>query len=76
MHLRYSRDGITSYGEGAPIVRYQESPEKAKQALDAILPMITAGDPRKFDTLLADTRKALGEGQHAAMAAVDIALCD
>lgn len=76
VHLRYSRDGITGYGEGAPIVRYNESADQAKVALDTILPKIAAGDPRKFDTLLADVRLALGDGQHAAMAAVDIALCD
>jgi L-alanine-DL-glutamate epimerase-like enolase superfamily enzyme len=76
VHVQYSRGAITGYGEGAPIVRYKEYPEQAKQAIDTVASRIIAGDPRKFDSLLADVRKTLGEGQHAAMAAIDIALCD
>jgi L-alanine-DL-glutamate epimerase-like enolase superfamily enzyme len=76
VHLRYTRDGITGFGEGAPIVRYQESPQAAKAAIDAIAGQLAAGDPRQFDKLLAAARHALGDHQHAAMAAVDIALCD
>jgi L-alanine-DL-glutamate epimerase-like enolase superfamily enzyme len=37
VHVQYKRDGITGYGEGAPIVRYKEYPEQAKQAIDAII---------------------------------------
>src|SRR5271157_1826848 len=76
VHLQYKRDGITGYGEGAPIVRYKEYPEQAKQALDAIIGQIESGDPLKFDKLLAGVRRSLGDHQHAAMAAADIAICD
>ena len=76
VHLQYQRDGITGYGEGAPIVRYKEYPEQAKLAIDAIIGRIESGDPQRFDKLLAEVRHALGEHQHAAMAAVDIAICD
>ena len=76
VHVQYERDGITGYGEGAPIVRYKEFPEQAKQAIDAIIDKIAAGDPRKFDKFLAEVRSLLGDQQHAAMAAVDIAICD
>ena len=76
VHLQYQREGITGYGEGAPIVRYKEYPEQAKLALDAITGKIESGDPRKFDKFLAKVRHALGDHQHAAMAAVDIAVCD
>jgi len=76
VNVRYQRDGITGYGEGAPIIRYDETPEKALKAIEAILPQIAAGDPKKFDKLLAEVRSSLGEGEHAAMAAVDIAICD
>jgi L-alanine-DL-glutamate epimerase-like enolase superfamily enzyme len=76
VHLQYQREGITGYGEGAPIVRYKEYPEQAKLALDAITGKIESGDPRKFDKFLAEVRHALGDHQHAAMAAVDIAVCD
>ena len=76
VHVRYNREGITGYGEGAPIVRYTEYPEQAKQAIEAILGQIASGDPRKFEKLLAAVRASLGDHQHAAMAAVDIAVCD
>jgi L-alanine-DL-glutamate epimerase-like enolase superfamily enzyme len=76
VHVQYKRDGITGYGEGAPIVRYKEYPEQAKQAIDAILDQIAAGDPRRFEKSLAGVRHSLGASQHAAMAAVDIAICD
>jgi L-alanine-DL-glutamate epimerase-like enolase superfamily enzyme len=76
VHVQYQRDGITGFGEGAPIVRYKEFPEQAKQAIDAIIDKIAAGDPQKFDKFLAEVRRLLGDHQHAAMAAVDIAVCD
>ena len=76
VHLQYTRDGITGYGEGALIIRYKEYPEQAKQAIDAIIGQIESGDPVKFDKFLASVRHSLGDHQHAAMAAVDIAICD
>ncbi len=71
-----TRDGITGHGEGAPIIRYKEYPETAKQAIDAILPQIEAGDPFHYRKMLAGVRQSLGEHQHAAMAAVDLAVFD
>ncbi len=76
VHVHYTRDGVTGYGEGAPIIRYKEYPKEAKQAIDAISSAIEAGDPWKFDFFLDDIRKKLGPNQHAAMAAVDIAVMD
>lgn len=76
VHLRYTREGITGYGEGAPIQRYGISPEQAKQAIDAAHDSITSGDPREFDKFLSQVRQKLGDNQHAAMAAVDIAILD
>ena len=76
VHLRYSRAGLTGYGEGAPIIRYKEFPAEAKQAIDANLNQIAAGDPATFAVFLADIRKRLGDHQRAAMAAVDIAVMD
>jgi L-alanine-DL-glutamate epimerase-like enolase superfamily enzyme len=74
--LRYMRDGITGYGEGAPIIRYNESPSDAKQAIEANRDAIASGDPALFDPFLADIRRRLGDHQRAAMAAVDIAIMD
>lgn len=76
VQVHYSRDGISGYGEGAPIVRYREFPESARKAIESISGEIAAGDPFMYRKLLAQVRQALGPGQHAAMAAVDIALFD
>ena len=76
VQFQYRRDGITGHGEGAPIIRYQEFPEQAKKAIDAIAKQIRAGEPWMYRKLLARVRNALGAHQHAAMAAVDIAVFD
>ena len=75
LHVRFIRDGITGYGEGAPIVRYHEDAASAKQALDALAPAFAARDPLRFDRLLRDVFGRL-EGQWAAKAALDIAVMD
>lgn len=74
--VQYHRDGLTGYGEGAPIVRFEESPDEAKKAIDAIANQIASGDPWARQKLLAKIRAALGPHQHAAMSAVDIAIFD
>lgn len=74
--VQFSRDGLTGVGEGAPIIRYKEYPEQAKQAIDAIAGEIASSDPWMYEKSLARIRKALGEHQRAAMAAVDIAFFD
>jgi len=76
VQVAYQRDGVMGHGEGAPIVRYQEFPASAMKAIQAIVGDITAGDPWKYQKYLAAIRKALGDQQHAAMAAVDIAIFD
>lgn len=76
VQVAYERDGVTGHGEGAPIIRYQEFPESAMKAIQAIANDITADDPWKYQKSLAEIRRKLGEGQHAAMAAVDIAIFD
>lgn len=76
VHLRYTREGITGYGEGAPIARYNESPAAALQALAAQLPALAAADPWQFVSLFSQLRQALGAQQRAAMSAVELALCD
>jgi L-Ala-D/L-Glu epimerase / N-acetyl-D-glutamate racemase len=76
VNVRYTRMGITGYGEGAPIVRYTEVPAIAKQVIDENLVQIAKGDPKLFDSFLENIRKRLGDHQRAAMAAVDIAVMD
>jgi len=75
VHVAYTRDGVTGRGEGAPIRRYRETPEGAKRAVESIAPLVTAGDPWKFDKLLRSAFATL-EDNYAARAAVDIALMD
>jgi len=62
VQVEYRRDGVAGHGEGAPIVRYQEFPESAMKAIQAIANDITAGDPWKYQKYLAAIRKELGEG--------------
>lgn len=76
VNVRYTRVGITGYGEGAPIVRYKEFPAEAKQAIEKNLQLISKGDPKLFESLLANIRRQLGDHQRAAMAAVEIAIVD
>jgi L-alanine-DL-glutamate epimerase-like enolase superfamily enzyme len=76
VNVQYLRGGIAAYGEGAPIIRYEETPEKAKQAIDSVRNQIAAEDPWKYEKTLARIRGLIGEHQRAAIAAVDIALFD
>jgi L-alanine-DL-glutamate epimerase-like enolase superfamily enzyme len=76
VQFQFKRDGTSGHGEGAPIIRYQEFPDQAMKAINAISDQITAGDPRSYQKFLAKVRRALGDHQHAAMAAVDIAVFD
>jgi L-alanine-DL-glutamate epimerase-like enolase superfamily enzyme len=76
VQFQFRRDGIAGFGEGAPIIRYQEYPEQAMKAIDAISSQIASGDPWMYQKFLAQMRRSLGDHQHAAMAAVDIAVFD
>jgi len=74
LHLAYARDGITGYGEGAPIVRYHEDAESARQAGESVRARcfrrphaVRQGDGGGF-------RRVPGEWR--AKAAIDIALMD
>jgi L-alanine-DL-glutamate epimerase-like enolase superfamily enzyme len=75
LQARYTRDGVTGVGEGAPIVRYHEDAAEAQKALEAARGVILPGDPWRLETLLAEAFRQL-EGQYAARAALDIALHD
>jgi len=75
LHLRYTRDGVTGYGEGAPIVRYQEDAGGGRDALNGIRGYLESADPWLFEKLMAEVNRRI-PGQHAAKAALDIALMD
>jgi L-alanine-DL-glutamate epimerase-like enolase superfamily enzyme len=75
LELRLTREGTTGVGAGAPIVRYDESAESGRRALEAARQLVEAGDPWRMETFLGDAFREL-QGQYAARAALDIALHD
>jgi L-Ala-D/L-Glu epimerase len=75
LHVRYTRDGITGVGEGAPIVRYHEDAASARAAVERLADYLTQADPLAFDALLGGVLGRLA-GEWAAKAAIDIAVLD
>lgn len=75
LHVRFRRDGITGTGEGAPIVRYQESADSARKAVTSVQSYIEQADPRAFRKVLDAVFPRIPD-QWAAKAALDIALMD
>jgi L-alanine-DL-glutamate epimerase-like enolase superfamily enzyme len=75
LHVRYVRDGITGYGEGAPIVRYHETAATGKEAVEKVRELLESGDPAAFAKLTDQVFHRI-EGQWAAKAAMNIALMD
>jgi L-alanine-DL-glutamate epimerase-like enolase superfamily enzyme len=75
LELRLTRDGTTGIGAGAPIVRYHESADSGRQALESVRSLATSGDPWRAETFLGDAFRQL-RGQYAARAALDLALHD
>jgi L-alanine-DL-glutamate epimerase-like enolase superfamily enzyme len=75
LHARFTRDGITGYGEGAPIVRYHEDAMGCQKALEPHLAFLDAANPLEFEKLKAELFQKF-EGNFAAKAAVDVALMD
>lgn len=74
-HLRYERNGISGIGEGAPIVRYNESAATATRALDAVRGLLESADPAHFDRILGDVFRRV-PGEYAMKSAIDLALMD
>ncbi len=75
LYVRYTRDGITGVGEGAPIVRYNEDARSAEAAVNSIQPFLSSADPWQFSKVMSEVFRRI-EGQWAAKAAIDIALMD
>jgi L-alanine-DL-glutamate epimerase-like enolase superfamily enzyme len=75
LHLRYTRDGITGHGEGAPIVRYNESAESARKTIESVRGLLTGADPAQFEKITAECFRRIN-GQFAAKSAINIALMD
>jgi L-alanine-DL-glutamate epimerase-like enolase superfamily enzyme len=75
LYVRYSRDGVTGIGEGAPIVRYHEDAAGGQQAVNRLADWLCGVDPRQFDKVNRGILSRL-EGEWAAKAAIDIAILD
>lgn len=75
LHVRFRSQGITGRGEGAPIVRYHESAETARKAVQSVAGYLGTADPWKFSKVLGEAFRRI-EGEWAAKAAIDIALMD
>ena len=67
--------GITGIGEGAPIVRYNESAAAGIQIIGRLQPLFAGADPSQYAKLL-DQVFAKVDGAWATKAAIDIALHD
>jgi len=72
--VRLERDGIVAYGEAAPIARYNETAESAAAFIEKARPIL---DRDLGDYALRSAEiEAVGPGEHAAKAALDIAILD
>ncbi|HXG38978.1 MAG TPA: dipeptide epimerase [Bacteroidota bacterium] len=72
--VRVEHEGIIGFGEAAPIRRYGESIESVVALLKAVQ-AVTFDDPFQLESILSQV-ESLAEGNHAAKAAIDIALHD
>ena len=54
LHFRYISAGITGRGEGAPIVRYNETAETGRKAIDSIKNLLASSDAWKYRAILQD----------------------
>ncbi|MDP9169291.1 MAG: dipeptide epimerase, partial [Acidobacteriota bacterium] len=75
LHVQYGRDHLVGYGEGAPISRYNETPQTGKYAVESVRSLLEQTDPAQFAKIMAEVFKKI-DGQFAAKAAIDIALMD
>jgi L-alanine-DL-glutamate epimerase-like enolase superfamily enzyme len=75
VHLRYTREGITGVGEGAPIVRYRENAESAERAIESVQNLLALRFSNNIFERLSEVFRRV-DGQNAGKAAIDIALMD
>jgi L-Ala-D/L-Glu epimerase / N-acetyl-D-glutamate racemase len=72
--VRVERDGVAGLGEAAPIARYNETAESAATFIDKARPLFER-DLREYAVRFGEF-EALGPGEHAAKAALDMAVLD
>lgn len=74
-HLKFTSGGIVGHGEGAPIVRYNESAETALKAVESVRALLASADPMQFTKIAGQVFNRI-PGEHAAKSAIDIAIMD
>lgn len=72
--VKLDHEGVQGYGEAAPNIRYNETPESARAAVQEITARMV-GSPHYYATFLAQMDHIL-PGEQAAKAAVDAAVMD
>ncbi|MCK7482273.1 MAG: hypothetical protein M0C28_37845 [Candidatus Moduliflexus flocculans] len=72
--VRIERDGVAGLGEAAPIARYSETAESAAAFIEKARPILLK-DLREYAVRFGEI-EALGPGEHAAKAALDMAVLD
>ena len=73
-YVRIERDGVAGLGEAAPIGRYSETAESAAAFIDKARPVLE-GDLGDYAVRFGEV-DAVGPGEHAAKAALDMAILD
>ena len=73
VHVSVTHEGVTGYGEAAPVDRYEESPKSARAFVDEQAGLL-GDDPFSLEEI--GERLAVIPGQQAAKAALDAALHD
>jgi len=73
--IKLTKDGISGFGEAAPNIRYNETPESTVEVIEKARPLIEKYDLWHFVDLGYAVRE-LVEEQTAAKCAIDIALMD
>ncbi len=72
--VRIERDGLVAYGEAAPIARYNETAESAAAFIEKASPVL-GRDLGEYAVRFGEV-EAVGPGEHAAKAALDMAVLD
>ncbi len=75
LYAKFTREGLTGWGEGAPIVRYNETAAQGVATLQTMRAFFAEANPRQYAKVLGEFFKKV-PGQYAMKAAVDIALFD
>lgn len=75
LFVKFTREGITGIGEGAPIARYHEDAVRGQAAIQSVRELLTTESPLRYAKIMEHVRRRLS-GNYAAQSALDIALLD